>query len=88
MTFFFQYRSDNAFTCSTPLLCNNSALALVFFQSDEFEDEAALLLLQELKLLPCCLALRFLHCNALSAFSPPSCGQIPAVICCKPSFLV
>ena len=28
-----------------------------------------------------CFLLPFLHCNALSAFSPPLCGQIPLVFC-------
>ena len=28
-----------------------------------------------------CFLLHFLHCNALSAFSPPLCGQIPLVFC-------
>ena len=32
-----------------------------------------------------CFPLPFLHCNALSAFSPPLCGQISLAIFCEPS---
>ena len=32
-----------------------------------------------------CFPLPFLHCSALSAFSPPLCGQISLAIFCKPS---
>ena len=49
-----------------------------FFQSDDSEDEVKLLLLHDIA--PC-FPLPFLHCNALSAFSPPLCGQIPLVFC-------
>ncbi len=32
-----------------------------------------------------CFPLPFLHCNTLSAFSPPLCGQISLAIFCEPS---
>ena len=100
-----QNRSDNAFTCVTPLLVYKkhtlSDNHQICKQKHWGFNFPATMHLRELfsvrrirrrgwttatgRDITPCFPLPFLRCNALSAFSPPLCRQIPLVFC-EPSF--
>ena len=100
-----QNRSDNAFTCVTPLLVykkhtlsDNHQICKQKHWGFSFPATMHLRWLFSVRRIrrrgwatatgrdtTPCFPLPFLRCNALSAFSPPLCRQIPLVFC-EPSF--